>query len=167
MKRHCIYLLIFIMPVLMGSYGLAANSDRSVGNADLERDTGDVNGVVIPETARPAPVKKEKTAKNKQDEKSKQYWRSSGSSKKAKVDRAKANVEAAKQRLADLAEQPRKKKEPFSCREESALCEKRIIPSGAGTDQSRACSPQTKYQARLAELPVQLLIQLSDMISII
>lgn len=58
----------------------------------------------------PAPVKKEKTARKKKDEKSEQYWCSRGSAKKAKVDHSKANVEAAEKKLADLADQPREKK---------------------------------------------------------
>ena len=110
MKRYIIYLLTFMMPVLIVSHGVAVNSDRPFRNADLEKYKGDVNGVIIPETTPPAPVKKEKTAKKKKDEKSKQYWCSRGSATKAKVDRSKANVEAAEQKLADLADQPRKKK---------------------------------------------------------
>ena len=126
MKRFIIYFLTFMMPVLMVSNGLAANSDRSFGNADLERYKGDVNGVIIPETAPPASVRKEKTAKKKQDEKSKQYWCSRGSSKRAKVDRAKANVEAAEQKLADLADQPRKKKS-FSAAEKKVRSAKKEL----------------------------------------
>jgi hypothetical protein len=102
MKRHIMFLLTLMLSVLMLSHGLAVSSDRSFSNTDLERYKGDVNGVIIPETAPPVPVKKEKTAKKKQDEKSKEYWCSSGSSQRAKVNRAKAMVETAERKLADI-----------------------------------------------------------------
>ena len=79
---------------------------------------GEANGVIIPETTSPVPVKKEK------DEKSKQYWCSRGSATKAKVDRSKANVEAAEQKFADLADQPRKKRAAQLPREKRALRKK-------------------------------------------
>ena len=110
MKRYIIYFLTLMMPVLMASHGLAASADRSFSNSDLEKYHGDVNGVIIPETKPPAPVKKEKAAKKKQDEKSKQYWCSRGNLLRAKVDRAKDKVESAEQKLAGMDNLSRKKK---------------------------------------------------------
>jgi len=103
MKRFFLVLLSLLIGALLAAQGLAAATGQVFTNTDLEKYKADVDGSIIPKKAPSVPQapQRERHISKGSDEKSKQYWCSRGSSRRANVDKARARVEDAKQKLPD------------------------------------------------------------------
>jgi len=95
-------LIIYVLPACAG--------ERSFSNSDLDKYKGEDNSIIIPKIEPAPPAKHQKASRKSDDEKSKQYWCSKGSSAKAKVQKAKDKVDDAHQRLANIYDERGKKK---------------------------------------------------------
>jgi hypothetical protein len=126
MKSLLLVLVSTLVAVLLGADEPAAG--QAFSNTDLQKYQADADGSIIPEKAPSAPQaqKKDLRISKGSDEKSKQYWCSKGSARRAKIDKAKARVEDAEQKLQETGPRPFTKKNRASAEKKVRSAKKEL-----------------------------------------